>query len=320
MSEKPLVSFLVITYNQERFVREAVQASLSQTYVPLEIIFSDDCSSDKTYDLIVAEASSYRGPHRIILNRNQSNLGLAGNFNRGWELSSGKYVVLQAGDDISSPDRTEKLVERLQESSSPVDLACSYFAEITEEGTLTGFIKEDVSFIPDVTKKWCEWRCGATGACASYSRKLYEKYGPINEKVLSEDWVYSFRAWLESGIAVIEEPLVKHRTHNGSIAVMQRDIKLEADSVVRRARRLQGEENRLAIANEWLRAFKIAKTEKYGALENKLRKLVRLRKMQVKVYSVDRVGAFKLACSFLAAGGNYAEALRMILRHVIRWD
>lgn len=50
--DRPLVTFALIAYDQERFIREAVEGAFSQTYSPLEIILSDDCSSDRTFEII----------------------------------------------------------------------------------------------------------------------------------------------------------------------------------------------------------------------------------------------------------------------------
>ena len=55
-------------------------------------------------------AAAYRGPHRIILNRNPTNLGHARHVERIMEISSGAFIVESAGDDISLPERTERLV------------------------------------------------------------------------------------------------------------------------------------------------------------------------------------------------------------------
>jgi glycosyltransferase involved in cell wall biosynthesis len=114
MSQPGLVSFLIIAYRQERFIREAVRGALSQTYEPLEVIISDDCSPDRTFDVIKEEVEAYRGPHKVIVNRNEANVGLAGNLNMAWSLSHGEFVVAQGGDDISMPQRTETLLQARQ--------------------------------------------------------------------------------------------------------------------------------------------------------------------------------------------------------------
>ena len=106
VSDKPLVTFAVIAYNQERFIREAVEGAFAQTYSPLEIILSDDGSSDKTFDVMQALVAKYDGPHHVMLNRNSKNLGLAGHVNHIMERATGDIIVLAAGDDISRPERT----------------------------------------------------------------------------------------------------------------------------------------------------------------------------------------------------------------------
>ncbi len=49
---KPLVTFMLRTYNHERFIREAVRSALTQTYSPLQVVISDDCSQDRTFEII----------------------------------------------------------------------------------------------------------------------------------------------------------------------------------------------------------------------------------------------------------------------------
>lgn len=320
MDEEILVSLVVIAYNQERFIREAVQSALSQTYSNLEIILSDDCSTDSTYEIMNTETSGYQGRHKIILNRNQENLGLAGNLNRAFELSSGKFIVAHAGDDISLPERVEKLVRLLQKKEYQVDLVCSYFEEIDVNGLPTGFIKKEVVFVPDISKNVLEWKCGATGACAAYSRKLYEKYGPLNPRVLSEDWVYTFRAWIESGISIVEEPLVKHRTHDASISFMHRNVKKLTGSNNRRSLRRKGAENGLAIAEEWLRAWQISGKKENNHVYSCLQRLVKLRDLQLSSYNSTRTEALKLVMLFYLNGGGTVNAAKLLFRHVLRWN
>lgn len=320
MTDKILVSMVIISYNSERFIREAVRSAFSQTYSPLEIVLSDDCSTDNTFEVIKEEVASYHGPHKVVLNRNNKNLGLAGNLNRAFELSSGQFIVDQAGDDISIPERVEKLVRRWKETETPVDLVCSYFEEVDVNSIPTGYIKKEVSFVPDTSKNVLEWRCGATGACASYSRKLFEKYGPLNTRVLSEDWVYSFRAWIESGIAVVEEPLVKHRIHGESLSFMHRNLRNLEDPNKRRSMRRKGAENSLAIAEEWLRAWEINGNKESHQIYSDIRRLVKLRDLEVRSFSSTKAEALKLAMLFYVNGGGTVNAARLLVRHVLGFN
>ncbi|RYZ44719.1 MAG: glycosyltransferase family 2 protein, partial [Sphingobacteriales bacterium] len=93
MSEQPLlVTFALVAYKQEQFIAEAVRGALSQTYSPLEIIISDDCSPDRTFEIIQQEAASYTGPHTIRLNRNERNIGLSAHINQVMTMITGQLV------------------------------------------------------------------------------------------------------------------------------------------------------------------------------------------------------------------------------------
>src|SRR5574344_1400791 len=112
----PVVSFCLFAYNQEKYISKAVHAALAQTYSPLEVVLSDDHSPDGTFEIMRRIAAEYRGPHRIILNRNERNLGLVAHINRVVaQCASGELLVLAAGDDWSKPERTATLVRRWEE-------------------------------------------------------------------------------------------------------------------------------------------------------------------------------------------------------------
>src|SRR5882724_10978922 len=74
------VSGILITYNQDRFIADALHSVLNQTY-PMDIIISDDCSSDETPAVIRRILAGYKGSHRITMNTNCKNQGICGNQN-----------------------------------------------------------------------------------------------------------------------------------------------------------------------------------------------------------------------------------------------
>ena len=114
-----LFSLVLLTYNQEKFVAEAVKAALSQQCSPIEILITDDCSNDTTFDIIREIAEIYNGPHKVILNRNDKNLGLLQHIDKAHELSSGEVIIIAAGDDISNPNRCQKIIDCFK-SESPL--------------------------------------------------------------------------------------------------------------------------------------------------------------------------------------------------------
>src|SRR6185369_3255547 len=91
--DKPLLTFAIAALNQERFIREAVEAAFAQTYSPLEIVLSDDHSEDRTFEIMKEMAAAYRGPHPVILNQNSSRRSLGDHINRIVEISHGELIV-----------------------------------------------------------------------------------------------------------------------------------------------------------------------------------------------------------------------------------
>jgi glycosyltransferase involved in cell wall biosynthesis len=98
------VSVVIPAFNAAAFVSEAIESILRQTYGDYEVIIVDDCSTDGTWDIIQTFA---RSDARIRAFRNERNLGIAGNRNKGVGLARGRYLVWQDADDISMPARLE---------------------------------------------------------------------------------------------------------------------------------------------------------------------------------------------------------------------
>lgn len=112
----PLVSVVMGCYNSEKFIIEAIDSILSQTISDIEFIIIDDCSKDKTKEII----KSYHDD-RIILVENSVNKGLGYNLNYGVNISRGRYIARMDADDISLPKRFEKQVKYLE---SHPDVVC----------------------------------------------------------------------------------------------------------------------------------------------------------------------------------------------------
>lgn len=107
----PLVSVIIPCYNCEKFVYDAINSIITQTYSNLEIIITDDCSTDNTLDIISAFAEKDK---RIMLNKHAINRKLIDSLNEMIEMSHGKYIVRMDSDDVSLPDRIYKQVEFME--------------------------------------------------------------------------------------------------------------------------------------------------------------------------------------------------------------
>lgn len=145
-TNKPKVSLGMPVYNGERYLKEAIDSILSQTYTDFELIISDNASTDGTQEICLEYSN--KDP-RIRYFRNEKNLGSAWNFNRVFELSAGKYFKWAAHDDIISSDFLLKCVEVLDQDPSVV-LCYSDTTIIDEKGKFIE--KYDLKLNTDSTK------------------------------------------------------------------------------------------------------------------------------------------------------------------------
>lgn len=130
-NNKPRVSIGLPVYNGERFLKEALDSLLAQTYADFEVIISDNASTDQTESICRAYEASDR---RIRYYRNKENVGAARNFNRVFELSSGEYFKWATTDDVCSPELVARCLSVLDTAPTAV-LACTKTGFIDETGT-----------------------------------------------------------------------------------------------------------------------------------------------------------------------------------------
>lgn len=217
-AKQPLVTFALLAYNQERFIREAVEGALSQTYSPLEIILSDDHSSDRTFDLMEEIASNYLGPHKIILNRNAKNLGLANHYNNLIKIAKGDYITSAAGDDISDSSRVTKLMETVIKNH---DCHCAHSNafQIGPDGERLGLLhSENITSAHSHESPPWEFTPNSIGCSQIWKRQLHDVFGPFHNELIIEDQVIAFRANLVGSIHYLNAPLVFHRIGNPSLS------------------------------------------------------------------------------------------------------
>jgi len=111
VSQRPLVSIGMPVYNGSRYIREALDSLLAQSYPEFELQISDNASSDETPDICQAYMAK---DARIHYHRNPTNLGVLKNFRRALELTSGDYFMWAACDDCWSTNYLAVLLDRLR--------------------------------------------------------------------------------------------------------------------------------------------------------------------------------------------------------------
>jgi glycosyltransferase involved in cell wall biosynthesis len=224
----PLISFVLISYNQEGFIREAVESALSQSYSPLEILIQDDCSSDRSFEIIQQMVAAYRGPHSVQCLRNPANLGIARNLNRAMELCRGRLIVVAAGDDISLPMRTEVIYRAWEDSKRMATALFSCYTVISKDGAEQGL----GGTRREADGPGTAWRLEGElfrflskrdpmvhGCSAAYSPDLLSCFGPVWGDM--EDVVLCFRTLAMGQLLYINQPLVKYRRHGENASFYQ---------------------------------------------------------------------------------------------------
>jgi glycosyltransferase involved in cell wall biosynthesis len=223
--KRPLLTFVVATFNQEDYVREAITNAFAQTYSPLEIIISDDCSRDRTFIIASEMAAAYKGPHTIRLNRNPTNFGIGGHVNRIMELSRGALIIAAAGDDVSLPERTEVIYQAWENSGRRATSIFSSYTTISAEGQNLGvggtrgdpadatlYRPQHGSLFDYLSKKWPV----VVGCTHAWAPSLFEYFGPLKADL--EDLTISFRTLAVGELLYVHQPLIKYRRHGNNVS------------------------------------------------------------------------------------------------------
>lgn len=136
----PRVSILLPAYNAERYLREAIDSMLSQTYQNFELLIIDDGSKDRTAEIV----RSYTD-ERIRFIQNECNIGLANTLNKGMRLARGEYLARMDADDISLPTRLEIQVRYLDEHPDVMLCSCALQQFGASDKQMIG--REDFEFV-----------------------------------------------------------------------------------------------------------------------------------------------------------------------------
>ncbi len=202
---------LLIAYEQQQTIAEAIRGALEQTYSPLEIVLSDDASSDGTFAAMQAAVAGYSGPHRVVLNHNPHNLGIGAHLSHLVSLSKGEMLFVAAGDDVSLPQRCERVMQAWQASNQRLDLIATALIDIDEAGQAGAVIMPSDLATYRSAADWLARPPFVVGAAQAWTRRVFERFGPLPPGVVAEDLVMVLRAVMSGGALTLPEPLVRYR-------------------------------------------------------------------------------------------------------------
>jgi glycosyltransferase involved in cell wall biosynthesis len=202
----PKVSVILPVYNAEKYLKEAIDSILNQTYTDFELILINDGSTDGSQEII----DNYKD-HRIVHISNEINKGLIYSLNKAIDFAKGKYIARMDADDIALPQRFEKQVEYLEKTN--ISILATKVKLIDENGETLHDWDDDAKNITAVQiknfllKDNCVAHPTIMGKTAVFKKYKYQ----YNQKY-SEDYDLWLRITAD-GMAIekISEPLLLHR-------------------------------------------------------------------------------------------------------------
>jgi len=212
------VTCIFLSYNCERFVAEAMHSMLAQDFAePMEVIVSDDASTDATFDVLQRELRTYQGPHEIRLLRQPRNTGSkSAHLNEVFPLASGEILVLFDADDVFEPHRVRLTMDAFR-SDPRVAAVYSQLITMNEAGATLGSGRVPRRPAGTTARRWfAQVDAYASGGTLAIRRDVATCFPPLDGTIY-EDVVLPFRASLLGDVVFIDEPLIRARRHPGSL-------------------------------------------------------------------------------------------------------
>ncbi len=205
------VSVIIPTYNNGRFIADAIQSVLQQTFNIHEIVVVDDGSTDKTEDIV----RSFGDKVRYI---KQHNAGVSAARNTGIENTTGEIIAFLDADDIWLSEKIEKQVAKFAEDEQVglVHCAMREFDDQTGETIAMhleggeGWVAKDIALLEKPV-------IAGPGGSIVVRRDVIEDVGGFDTRLKNgEDWEFCLRVAKKYKVGFVREPLVDYRNHGGN--------------------------------------------------------------------------------------------------------
>jgi glycosyltransferase involved in cell wall biosynthesis len=228
------------TYNGAKFLKESVDSVLSQTFRDFEFIIIDDGSTDESVDILGAIYDP-----RVIVIKNDTNIGLTKSLNKGIRHSQGYYIIRMDADDVALAHRFQTQYE-FMESHSEVGACGSAYKMLHNHQKI---IKQPLTHDEIMSKLLFNSAIAHPTAIIRKSVMTENNIFYDETKEAAQDYDLWSRVGLVSGLANIEEPLLLYREHQESISKTKKDKQL-ATSMQVRSRLLDKVSNELTIEDK----------------------------------------------------------------------
>lgn len=261
MDKNIFVSMIVISYNQEDMIEEALCGAVSQDYENMEIIVGDDCSTDNTQNVIESFIKKYKGNKKIHFFKNNKNEGTLKLASKLTKLATGEWIIKCDGDDISLPNRVTEIMGMLKKYPNAAG-AGSGLLNMTDN-------------------KYFNFNPFLFGATEVWNRKCFDVFGDVFDRFMSDDITMSFRMLLLGGICITNRATVRYRIHSNNIStpILSSYIDKNRHLLKLRKRILNSCKQRLIDLDVVKDNLKI---EKYDFLKNEHLKIIEDLKTEIK--------------------------------------
>jgi glycosyltransferase involved in cell wall biosynthesis len=259
-NKTPLVSIIIPTYNGAKFIAKAIESALAQNYPNLEIIISNNCSTDGTEDLV----KKYLDDPRIRYSKNATNIGMIPNFRKAtYELARGEYLTYVSSDDyLVDPDFISDCMTLINKYSDMVLVFARGRINVEETNSFRDSMEgaywlqefwngKDV-FFKTIEYSWLSWL-----ACVMKKDTLVRVNG-LQGNYINADTECNYKMMMHGNVGFINriahEALYHGENATASILATDKILYLEClDDVCRYAlAQMPGEEKRIA---EWKNKF-----------------------------------------------------------------
>lgn len=208
------VSIILPTYNGERYLKQSVDSIINQTFTDWELIIVNDCSKDRTANIVDDYVEK---DERIKVIHNKENQKLPSSLNIGFMQATGDYFTWTSDDNCFEKEAIVKMVDFL-DSNEQIPMVRADMSIIDNESNIIGYSDKF-----DNQKMFIN---NYVGACFMYRKEVAHMIGGYSKDLFCvEDYDYWIRIIEKyGGIGNIEEVLYRYRNHSGSLTNTKRDM------------------------------------------------------------------------------------------------
>jgi glycosyltransferase involved in cell wall biosynthesis len=216
----PLVSIIITSYNRAQWIGEAIESALAQDYPNLEIIISDNCSTDGS-DAIIR---SYCRDSRIKYSRNDSNIGMIANFRKAtYELSNGEYLVYISSDDkltyLNFVSDSINLVNKYDNLLLVLGRGRVFYGNFHRDSPVYPFFNQELWDGWEVFYKSTVYGLLTWGGGSLIHKQCLLNVGAFQKNYINADVDSNYKIMLNGNVGFINKICYQAHVHEGSITI-----------------------------------------------------------------------------------------------------